>query len=65
VKLQLCCSECDSIVILSGDTRPVEVICHLPVICEESGIPYCYVPSKEVSCSWYLSLSMAILERYI
>jgi len=43
-------SACDSIVILAGDTRPIEVICHLPVICEENGLPYCYVPSKEVGC---------------
>ena len=46
----LCYAGCGSIVILAGDTRPIEVIAHLPVICEESGIPYCYVPSKEVSC---------------
>lgn len=43
----------DSIVILAGDTRPVEVICHLPVICEENGLPYCFVPSKEVSCIYH------------
>lgn len=35
------------IVVLAGDTFPVDVISHLPVVCEEADIPYCYVPSKE------------------
>ncbi|CAH1784834.1 unnamed protein product [Owenia fusiformis] len=35
------------LVILAGDTNPIEVICHMPVICEEQDLPYCYAPSKE------------------
>jgi len=35
------------IVLLAGDTNPIDVISHMPVVCEESGIPYCYVTSKE------------------
>lgn len=34
------------ILVLAGDTSPVEVICHMPLVCEESDIPYCYTPSK-------------------
>jgi len=34
------------IVIFAGDTEPVEIICHLPLVCEEADLPYCYVPSK-------------------
>jgi H/ACA ribonucleoprotein complex subunit 2 len=34
------------IVVLAGDISPIDVISHLPVLCEESGIPYVYVPSK-------------------
>jgi ribosomal protein L7Ae-like RNA K-turn-binding protein len=37
-----------SIVVLAGNTSPVDVICHVPVMCEDSSLPYCYVPSKEV-----------------
>ncbi len=33
--------------ILAGDVFPVDVVSHLPVLCEESGIPYLYVPSKQ------------------
>ncbi|XP_077596872.1 H/ACA ribonucleoprotein complex subunit 2-like protein [Stigmatopora nigra] len=34
------------IVILAGDTLPIEVYCHLPVMCEDRRLPYAYVPSK-------------------
>lgn len=34
-------------VIFAGDVTPIEVMCHLPAVCEERSIPYCYVPSKE------------------
>lgn len=35
------------IVIFAGNTNPIDVICHMPVVCEEKDIPYCYAPSKE------------------
>ncbi|GAB0100389.1 H/ACA ribonucleoprotein complex subunit 2-like protein [Sergentomyia squamirostris] len=34
------------LVIFAGDVRPIEMICHLPAVCEEKSIPYVYVPSK-------------------
>ncbi|XP_029464586.1 H/ACA ribonucleoprotein complex subunit 2 [Rhinatrema bivittatum] len=34
------------IVVLAGDTQPVEVYCHLPVMCEDRRVPYIYIPSK-------------------
>ena len=33
--------------ILAGDVSPVDVIAHLPVLCEEQDVPYIYVPSKQ------------------
>lgn len=36
------------IMILAGDVSPIDVITHIPVLCEENDIPYVYVPSKEV-----------------
>lgn len=33
--------------ILAGDIYPIDVISHLPIMLEESGIPYLYVPSKQ------------------
>jgi H/ACA ribonucleoprotein complex subunit 2 len=35
------------ICIIAGDISPIDVISHVPVLCEESGISYCYVASKQ------------------
>jgi len=35
------------IVVLAGDISPIDVLTHIPVLCEDHGIPYIYVPSKE------------------
>eukprot|EP00298_Acanthocystis_sp_HF-20_P018914 c22070_g1_i1.p1 GENE.c22070_g1_i1~~c22070_g1_i1.p1 ORF type:complete len:178 (+),score=69.16 c22070_g1_i1:35-535(+) len=35
------------ICILAGNISPIDVISHIPVLCEENGIPYIYVPAKE------------------
>ena len=31
----------------AGDISPIDVICHLPIFCEEKSVPYIYVPSKQ------------------
>ena len=36
------------IVVLAGDVTPIDVYSHLPVMCEDRNVPYCYVPSKMV-----------------
>mmetsp|Transcript_19799 Transcript_19799/g.74853 ORF Transcript_19799/g.74853 Transcript_19799/m.74853 type:complete len:146 (-) Transcript_19799:123-560(-) len=33
--------------VLAGDISPIDVITHLPILCEENEIPYLYVPSKQ------------------
>ncbi|XP_010452795.1 PREDICTED: H/ACA ribonucleoprotein complex subunit 2-like protein [Camelina sativa] len=33
--------------VIAGNISPIDVITHLPILCEEHGIPYVYVPSKE------------------
>ncbi|KAF3503368.1 hypothetical protein F2Q69_00045255 [Brassica cretica] len=33
--------------VIAGNISPIDVITHLPVLCEEAGVPYVYVPSKE------------------
>ena len=32
--------------LIAGDISPVEVIAHVPIMCEEADMPYVYVPSK-------------------
>jgi len=34
------------IVVLAGDTLPIDVYCHLPIMCEDKSLPYAYIPSK-------------------
>ena len=34
------------IVIFAGDVTPIEVMCHMPAVCEEKGLPYVYTPSR-------------------
>lgn len=36
-----------SFVLIAGDISPIDVITHLPVLCEDNDIPYIFVPSKE------------------
>mmetsp|Transcript_30734 Transcript_30734/g.53827 ORF Transcript_30734/g.53827 Transcript_30734/m.53827 type:complete len:145 (+) Transcript_30734:29-463(+) len=35
------------IVILAGDITPVELVAHIPILCEKQSIPYIYVKSKD------------------
>ena len=35
------------LVVIAEDVDPPEVVAHLPYLCEERGVPYVYVPSKE------------------
>ncbi len=32
--------------VLAGDISPIDVISHLPILCEENDVPYVYVNSK-------------------
>jgi large subunit ribosomal protein L7Ae len=34
-------------VVMSEDIQPEEILAHIPPLCEEKGIPYSYVPSKQ------------------
>ncbi len=36
-----------SFCVLAGNISPIDVITHVPVLCEDAGVPYIYVPSKE------------------
>ncbi|XP_053680646.1 H/ACA ribonucleoprotein complex subunit 2-like protein [Anopheles nili] len=35
------------LVVFAGDVTPIEIMCHLPAVCEEKNIPYCYAPSRK------------------
>jgi H/ACA ribonucleoprotein complex subunit 2 len=45
--LDLCSLSVCSIMLIAANITPIDVVSHLPVLCEEQKIPYIYVPSKE------------------
>ena len=34
------------IIVLAADASPLEIILHLPLLCEDMSVPYIFVPSK-------------------
>eukprot|EP00588_Corethron_pennatum_P010139 CAMPEP_0194273974 /NCGR_PEP_ID=MMETSP0169-20130528/7191_1 /TAXON_ID=218684 /ORGANISM="Corethron pennatum, Strain L29A3" /LENGTH=152 /DNA_ID=CAMNT_0039017069 /DNA_START=80 /DNA_END=538 /DNA_ORIENTATION=- len=36
----------DSLCVIAGDIYPLDVISHLPILLEEKGVPYIFVPAK-------------------
>ncbi|MEM4633550.1 MAG: 50S ribosomal protein L7Ae [Candidatus Anstonellaceae archaeon] len=36
-----------SLVVIAEDVDPEEVVMHLPMLCDEKNVPYCYVPTKK------------------
>merc|ERR1712043_72033 len=34
------------VVIFAGDVSPLDVYSHLPMLCEENKLPYCFVPAR-------------------
>ena len=45
--LELTGRHCARLCIIAGDISPIDVISHVPVLCEDAGISYCYVSSKQ------------------
>eukprot|EP00736_Rhodelphis_marinus_P010240 Rmarinus@m.9129 len=34
------------LIIMAADAQPLEILLHLPLLCEEKNVPYVFVPSK-------------------
>ena len=34
------------VIIMAADTEPIEILLHLPLLCEDKNVPYVFVPSK-------------------
>ena len=50
------------IVIMATDVTPEEILAHIPLLCEEKGIAYTYVPSKtELGSSAGLEVATAAI----
>ena len=35
------------ICVLAGDVSPIDVISHIPILCEKNNVPYVYIPSRQ------------------
>ncbi|EJT48674.1 snRNP subunit [Trichosporon asahii var. asahii CBS 8904] len=33
-------------IIMAADVEPIEIVLHLPLLCEDKNVVYCFVPSK-------------------
>ncbi|KAF3928722.1 hypothetical protein AA313_de0206723 [Arthrobotrys entomopaga] len=33
-------------IVMAADTQPIEILLHLPLLCEDKNVPYVFVPSK-------------------
>ena len=33
-------------IVMTADTEPLEIVLHLPLLCEDKNVPYVFVPSK-------------------
>lgn len=34
-------------IVMAADTEPLEILLHLPLLCEDKNVPYVFVPSKQ------------------
>ena len=34
------------LILMAGDTNPIEIVLHLPLLCEDKNVPYVFLPSK-------------------
>src|SRR5438270_14036327 len=37
-------------IVMAGDTSPIEIVLHLPLLCEDKNVPYLFVPSTMALC---------------
>eukprot|EP00924_Labyrinthula_sp_SR-Ha-C_P001060 maker-scaffold_7-snap-gene-12.34-mRNA-1 protein AED:0.03 eAED:0.03 QI:129/1/1/1/0/0/3/129/127 len=35
------------LIILAADATPIEILLHLPLVCEDKNVPYVFIPSKD------------------
>ncbi|KOX80131.1 H/ACA ribonucleoprotein complex subunit 2-like protein [Melipona quadrifasciata] len=47
IKKEATCVNIFVLVVFAGDVFPIEIMCHLPIVCEDKDIPYCFTPSKQ------------------
>ena len=51
------------VVVFAGDVTPIEVMCHMPAVCEEKSLPYVYTPSRFVVDLSIFMIVFSIVDR--
>ncbi|XP_029658442.1 H/ACA ribonucleoprotein complex subunit 2-like protein [Octopus sinensis] len=54
------------LVILAGDISPIDIYSHIPIMCEDNQISYCYVPSKDdlgAACGTIRPVSLVMINK--
>ena len=36
------------LIVMAADAEPLEILLHLPLLCEDKNVPYVFVPNKQV-----------------
>lgn len=49
-------------VVMAADAEPLEILLHLPLLCEDKNVPYVFVPSKVRVWSTFLSPTVSKVE---
>ena len=45
-------------IVMAVDAEPIEILLHLPLLCEDKAVPYIFVPSK-IALGWACGISRA------
>jgi U4/U6 small nuclear ribonucleoprotein SNU13 len=51
-------------IVMAADTEPIEILLHLPLLCEDKAVPYIFVPSK-VALGRACGVSRAIISASV
>ena len=47
-------------IIMAADADPIEIILHLPLLCEDKNVPYVFVPSKQALGTGFLIIRKSL-----
>lgn len=49
-------------IVMAADAEPLEILLHLPLLCEDKNVPYVFVRSKQGDNSWLMSVPWLVLD---
>lgn len=46
-------------IVMAADTNPIEIVLHLPLLCEDKNVPYIFIPSQQ---GWFSIINVVFLD---